>query len=104
MIRSLKMFAACVSSLREAEKAYEKEDTAFNKRIVTDLQNKVDGWLAWINNQQDEGLARDVPPFIGRTRQQPRQGGVNSDIMQHLMENHTPEEIVKYKKLMGDLL
>lgn len=104
MIRSFKMFAQCVESMRTAEKAYDKDQTAANKRIMTDLQNKVDGWLVWINNQQDEGLARDVPPFIGRTRQQPRQGGINSDIMKHLMETHTPEEIEKYNKLMEGLI
>ena len=102
MIRSLKMFAACVSSLREAEKAYEKDGTAFNKRIVTDLQNKVDGWLSWVNGQSDAGLARDVPPFIGKTRQQSYQS-VSSDIMEHLKKNHSPEEIEKYTRLMQGL-
>jgi hypothetical protein len=100
MIKSLKLFASCVASLRTAEKAYESDPTAFNKRIVTDLQNKVDGWLLWVQNQPDSGLVKDVPPFIGRARQQFRPGVENKDIMQRLMETHTPEEIEKFTKLM----
>lgn len=102
MIRSLKLFAACVESMRTAEKAYEESPTAANLRIVKDLQNKVDGWISWVSNQADERLARDVPPFIGKTMQRSREG-VNGDIMAHLMANHTPEEIARYKKLMGGL-
>lgn len=96
------MFAACVASLRAAEKTYEENNTAFNKRIVIDLQNKVDAWVAWIENVKDEGLAKDVPPFVSR-RPYGYKGVVNNDIMKHLMANHTPEEIERYTRLMqGD--
>ena len=53
MIRSLKLFADCVESLRTAEKKYEEEPTPFNKAIVESLQKKVDGWIVWVRQQKD---------------------------------------------------
>jgi len=104
MIRSFKMFAQCVESMRTAENTYDKDSTAANKRIMTDLQNKVDGWLVWINSQEDAGLVRDVPPFIGKLSKAPRyQGGIAKDVYDRLVANHTPEEIERFEKLMGGL-
>ncbi len=100
MIRSLKLFAACVESLRTAEQEYEKDPTPFNKSNVTALQNKVDGWIAWVHKQEDASLAKNVPPFIGQPRKQNYKGVMNNDLMAKLMANHTPEEIEKYTKLM----
>ena len=101
MIKSLKMFSACVESLRTAEKAYEEDQTAAKKRIVTDLQNKVDGWIKWVHDQEDKELAKKVPPFIGKKPSSGYQSGLSDDVLKRLMETHTPEEIEKYTKLMN---
>lgn len=100
MIRSLKLFADCVESLRTAEKAYEEDPTAARRRIVTDLQNKVDAWIKWVRSQQDSELARKVPPFIGKTPLSGYKGVMNDDVMKHLIETHTPEEIERFTKMM----
>jgi len=100
MIRSLKLFAACVESLRSAEKEYENNPTAFNLNILKGMQNKCDGWLKWIHEQQDAELVKNVPPFINRRPSTEYQGGLSNDIMKRLMETHTPDEIEKYTKLM----
>jgi len=100
MIKSLKLFAACVESLRTAEKEYEKNPTPFNKSNVTALQNKVDGWIAWVHKQEDTSLAKNVPPFIGNPRQPSHQSMISNDLMAQLVANHTPAEIEKYTKLM----
>ena len=100
MVRSLKMFAQCVESMRTAEKEYEKNPTPFNKSVLKDLQNKVDGWIAWVHSQEDAGLARDVPPFIGKNRQQSGVTGIPKDIYDRLVASHTPEEVEKFNKLM----
>lgn len=100
MIKSLKMFADCVESLRTAEKKYEEEPTPFNKNIVESLQEKVDGWIVWVRRQEDSSLAKDVPPFIGKIRQQQPQSGISQDMYNRLVANHTPEEIEKYTRLM----
>jgi len=100
MIRSLKLFAACVESMRTAEQAYEKEPTPFNKNILIDLQKKVDAWVQWVHQQQDAELTKGVPPFINRRPSTGYQGVMSNDQMQQLMANHTPEEIERYTKLM----
>ena len=100
MIRSLKLFAACVESMRTAEKAYEDNPTPFNKGVLTDLKNKVDAWVQWINTRQDVELVRKVPPFVGKTPSTGYQGIVNNDIMQQLVETHTPEEIEKFTQML----
>lgn len=101
MIRSLKLFADCVESLRTAEKEYEKDPTAFNLNILKGMQNKVDGWIKWVREQQDAELAKSVPPFINRRPSTGSyQGVMSNDLMKQLMENHTPEEIEKYIKLL----
>ena len=101
MIRNFKLFAICVESMRTAEREYQKDPTPFNKNIMEGLQNKCDGWLAWIKQQEDSGLVRDVPPFIGRTPSSGYRGGaMSSDVLKRLMETHTPEEIERYTRLM----
>lgn len=96
MIRSLKLFAGCVESMRKAEKVYEKSKSPRDLSIVKDLQNKVDGWIAWINKQEDGSLKRNVPPFIGGTHSSGYPGGVSNDVIQKLKESHTPEEIERF--------
>lgn len=101
MIRSLKLFADCVESLRTAEKKYEEEPTAFNLNILKGMQNKVDGWIKWVREQQDVELTQNVPPFINRRPSTGNYKGVMSnDLMNQLMANHTPEEIERYTRLM----
>jgi hypothetical protein len=101
MIRSLKLFADCVESLRTAEKKYEEEPTAFNLNIQKGMQNKVDGWIKWVREQQDVELTQNVPPFINRRPSTGSYKGVMSnDLMNQLMANHTPEEIERYTRLM----
>lgn len=100
MIKSLKMFAACVESLRTAEKAYEEDPTPFNKNILTDLQNKVDGWIKWVHAQEDGDLTKKVPPFIGKTLSSGYQGGISDDVYDRLMKTHTPEEVEKFTRML----
>lgn len=100
MIRSLKLFADCVESLRTAEKKYEEKPTPFNKAIVESLQKKVDGWIVSVRQQKDSNLAKNVPPFIGKPQQQILYGGLSKEIYDRLLENHTPEEVERYTKLM----
>lgn len=100
MIRSLKMFAQCVESMRTAEKAYEANKTPANLRIVKDLQNKVDGWLSWVKSQPDAGLTNNVPPFIGKTRPQSAKGEISKDVYERLAASHTPEEMENFNRLM----
>lgn len=101
MIRNLKLFAACVESMRTAEKEYEKNPTPYNRGIMVSLQNKVDGWLTWIRNQQEAELAKGKPPFIGNPRLDASQGNINNGIMAQLMTNHTPEEIERFIQLVN---
>lgn len=100
MNRAFKLFAACVTSLRTAEKEYEMNPTRFNKNIVASMQNKVDGWLAWIDGKEDVETTSDVPPFIGNPQQRRGYQGVSADITKQLIENHSPEEIERYTRLM----
>lgn len=101
MIRSLKLFADCVESLRTAEKEYEKDPAAFNLNILKGMQNKVDGWIKWVREQQDTDLAKSVPPFINRRSSTGSyQGVMSNNQMKQLLENHTPEEIENYIKLL----
>ncbi len=100
MIKSLKLFTACVQSLRTAEKEYEKDPTAFNKNIVVNMQKKVDVWIKWVHDHDDAELARKTPPFIGKTPSSGYEGVINNDIMQQLLKIHTPEEIEAFTKRM----
>lgn len=100
MVRSLKLFAQCVESMRTAEKEYEKNPTPFNKSVMDDLRNKVDGWISWVHSQEDSGLAKNVPPFIGKTKQSSITGGVPKDMYDRLVASHSPEEVEKFNKLM----
>lgn len=96
MIRNLKLFAACVESMRTAEREYENNPTPRNKGIMLSLQNKVDGWLTWIRNQQESQLLNGKPPFIGIPRHEANQGNLNKGIMSQLMDNHSPKEIESF--------
>ena len=100
MIRSLKLFAFCVESLRAAEREAAANPTRFNDNIVKSMQNKVDGWLDWIHTADDAALARDVPPFIGKPRKTGYQG-VSVNIKEQLKANHTPEEIERFTKMLN---
>ena len=95
MIRNLKLFAACVESMRTAEREYAKHPTPRNHGIMVSLQNKVDGWLTWIRNQQESQLLNGKPPFIGIPRHE-SQGNLNKGIMSQLMDNHSPKEIESF--------
>lgn len=95
MIRNLKLFAACVESMRTAEREYEKHPTPRNHGIMVSLQNKVDGWLTWIRNQQEAELLNGKPTFIGIPRRE-SQGNLNKGIMSQLMDNHSPKEIESF--------
>lgn len=99
MIRSLKLFAACVESMRMAEKDYFANKTASSKRIMLDLQNKVDGWIKWIHSQEDAQLVKNVPPFI-QTSSIGIRNAPSNDAMKRLMENHTLEEIERFTRLV----
>lgn len=102
MIRNLKLFAACVDSMRTAEKEYQKNPTPFNDNVMKQLQEKVDAWLKWIHGQEDAELARRVPPFLGKVSKS-YGGYANQDIISRLKENHTKEEIEEFiKKLNGE--
>lgn len=100
MNRAFKLFAACVESLRTAEKEYEMNPTEFNRNIVSNMQNKVDGWLVWINGKEGNETTNTVPPFVGKIRNSGNHN-INNDIMKRLMENHTAEEIEEFKKQIG---
>ena len=102
MNRAFKLFAACVESMRTAEKEYEMNPTAFNKNVAMSLQNKVDGWLAWINEQQDVETTRDLPAFIANPRRHGYQGVIAGDIMEQLKKTHTPEEIEQFTKMLEE--
>ena len=100
MLISLKMFVQWVESIITADKEYEKDPTPFNKNVMDDLRNKVDGWISWVHSQEDAGLTKNVPPFIGKTRPQTAKGGIPQDIYDRLVASHTPEEVEKFNKLM----
>lgn len=100
MNRAFKLFAACVGSLRTAEKEYEMNPTKFNRNIVSNMQNKVDGWLVWINGKEEIETTNTVPPFVGKGRNSGSQN-ISNDIIKKLMENHTAEEIEEFKKQIG---
>lgn len=93
MIESLKLFASCVASMRKAEKVYQDDPTPFNRRVMEDLQSKVDGWLVWINKQDDEELVGNLPPFIPHKNTEWERSGLKNDILQILRKNHSQEEI-----------
>lgn len=101
MIKSLKLFAACVESLRLAEKNYEIDKTAFNLNIVRRMQEKVDGWINWIHNQQDEELKKNVPPFINRRLSTENSDLLGENVMKELMKSHSPEEVMKFTRLLN---
>ena len=101
MIKNLKLFAACVESLRKAEKEYEKNDTPFNLNILRLMQNKVDGWLRWIQRQQDEELAKNVPPFINRRPSSKFNDILSENIVEQLMESHTEEEVEEFTRSLS---
>ncbi len=101
MIRSLKLFAACVDSMRMAEKEFQVHPTPTNKKIMEDLQSKVDAWVTWIHNQEDAELAKSVPPFINKPRSSYK--SPNHNITQQLLTNHTPEEIECFFQSMQGL-
>ena len=67
---------------------------------MDDLRNKVDGWISWVHSQEDSGLAKNVPPFIGKTKQSSNTGGVPKDMYDRLVASHSPEEVEKFNKLM----
>lgn len=99
MIKSLRRFAGCVESLRMAEKEYEKNKTDAQKQIVRDLQEKVDAWLKWIREREDEELATSIPPFIRNRRVRKQEEGslkISDELIQTLTANHTKEEIQKF--------
>ncbi len=96
MIRSLKLFGACVESMRKAEKEYLTRPTPANKKIMVDLQNKVDAWVTWIHNQEETELGKSLPPFINKPQNPRRKGSINHNIMQQLSTNHTPDEIERF--------
>lgn len=94
MIRSLKLFAACVDSMRTAEKEYQKTPTPFNDNVMKQLQEKVDAWVKWIHEQEDAELARRVPPFLKQTKtSRSYEGSANLDMVSRLRENHTEEKL-----------
>lgn len=101
MIKSFKMFAGCVESMRTAEEEYKRNPTDANRSIVESLQNKCDAWLQWIRDRQDEQLERDLPTFVGKVK-----GDGTTELpaamMKQLMANHTPEEIERYQKMMKE--
>ena len=96
MIKSLKLFAACVESLRKAEKEYEKNDTPFNLNILKLMQNKVDGWLKWIQTREDEDLAKRVPPFINRKPSKKFDDVISETAVEQLMESHSVEDVEEF--------
>lgn len=100
MDRNFKLFMQCVESLRTAEKEYQKDSTAFNKNVMENLQNKVDGWIKWFHEKESGNTNSAVPPFIGKTASSGYQGVLSSDIMEKLKETHTPDEIDKFINLM----
>ena len=102
MIRSLKLFADCVESLRTAEKKYEEEPTPFNKAIVEYLQKKVDGWIVWVRQQKDSNLAKNVPPFIGKPQQQILYGGLSKE-MYDKFHAYKGDEYTEYLVKITDL-
>lgn len=101
MIKSLKLFASTVASMRKAEKVYQDDPTPFNRSIMTDLQNKVDGWLVWINKQDDKELARNLPPFIPQQNMEGARRGLNNDMLQRLRKVHSQEEIDNFLKSLS---
>ena len=99
MIKSFKLFAACVTSMRSAEKAFEDNPTPRNKAIMADLQKKVDVWLEWIGKQQDAELTKNTSPFIQQRRSANSQDrNISNDMMKQLSARHTPEEIENFIK------
>lgn len=101
MIRSLKLFAACVDSMRTAEKEYQKNPTPFNDNVMKQLQEKVDAWLKWIQEKEDTELAKRIPPFLKQTSRS-FGGYAEQDIISRLRENHTEEEIERFIKNLKD--
>lgn len=100
MIKSLKLFAACVESLRTAEKTYEDDPTDFNKRNVVDLRNKVDGWVKWVHDHDDAELGKKVPPFIGKLPSSRYKAALANDMIALLKKNHSDEEIERFSKML----
>lgn len=98
MIRSFKLFASCVASMRKAEKVYQDNPTPFNRGIMLDLQNKVDTWIEWINKQHDGELARNLPPFIPQNNMEGSRGKLDNNIIQQLRKTHSQEEIDNFLK------
>lgn len=99
MIKAMRRFADCVESLRMAEKDYEKNETPAGKQIIKELQEKVDAWLKWIREKENEELAASIPPFIRYT--QPKGSGngepvISNEIILSLTRNHSKEEIERF--------
>ena len=102
MIKSLKLFASCVESMRKAEREYLLKPDPAAKSIMVDLQKKVDEWLDWIKAQEDTELAKGVPPFVHKP-QSSSNNMFNQKINQQLLANHTPEEIERFFNSMQGL-
>ena len=95
MIRSFKLFASCVESMRKAEREYQVKPDPAAKSIMVDLQKKVDEWLEWIKAQEDAELTKVVPPFVHKPQSSSNKM-FNQKINQQLLANHTLEEIERF--------
>lgn len=96
-IRNFKLFLRCVESMRTAQKEYENNKTDSNKGILKDLQNRVDLWINWFNQKEENVF--NTPHFIGKTKNN-YQGIINQSLFDRLKESHTPEEMERFAKML----
>jgi hypothetical protein len=87
--------------MRTAEKEYEKNPTAFNRGVMTDLQNKCDGWIKWFHDREQGKTATALPPFIGQVSRSGEKTGLSAEVINHLMKTHTQEEVERFMGMFG---
>ena len=98
----MKLFAACVQSLRTAEKEAELNNSDFYRNIVRSLQFKVDRWLEWIHDKERGVAATALPPFVYMSKSTNKGVMLREEVMQQLKENHSDEEMAQFMATLSE--
>ena len=100
--RDMKLFAACVQSLRTAEKEAELNNSDFYRNIVRSLQFKVDRWLEWIHDKERGVGTTALPPFVYMSKPTNKGVMLREEVMQQLKENHSDEEMAQFMATLSE--
>lgn len=98
----MKLFAACVQSLRTAEKEAELNNSDFYRNIVRSLQFKVDRWLEWIHDKERGVGTTALPPFVYMSKSTNKDVMLREEVMQQLKENHSDEEMAQFMATLSE--